>query len=56
MNVDVIETYPDIYTGAQDRSLTNPLFNDHKLKLGTFCTNLSGGCTLSTADGVFELD
>ena len=25
------------------RRATNPLFNDRKLKLGTFCTNLSGG-------------
>jgi len=29
------------------RRATNPLFNDRKLKLGTFCTNLSGGCTMS---------
>src|ERR1700685_1178673 len=27
---------------------TNPLFNDRKLKLGTFCTNLNGGCAIST--------
>ena len=56
MNVDVTEINPEIYTSARDRRQTNPLFNDHKLKLGTFCTNLSGGCTISTADGVFELD
>jgi alkanesulfonate monooxygenase SsuD/methylene tetrahydromethanopterin reductase-like flavin-dependent oxidoreductase (luciferase family) len=31
---------------------TNPLFNDRALKLGTFCSNLSGGCTISTMDGV----
>lgn len=46
----------DLYTGAQDRHLTNPLFNDHKLGLGTFCTNLSGGCTISTAEGVYDLN
>ncbi len=38
------------------RSTTNPLFNNTKLKLGTFSTNLSGGCTISTADGVLKLD
>ena len=52
MNVDGAE----IYKGAEDRRLSNPLFNDHKLKLGTFCTNLSGGCTISTADGIFDLN
>ena len=35
---------------------TNPLFNDTKLKLGTFSSNLSGGCTISSVDGVFELN
>jgi dimethylsulfone monooxygenase len=30
------------------RRATNPLFNDRKLKLGTFCTNLNGGCAIST--------
>jgi hypothetical protein len=35
---------------------TNPLFNDRKLKLGTFCTNLSGGCTMSEADGMLDCD
>ncbi|MDB5533646.1 MAG: alkanesulfonate monooxygenase, partial [Hyphomicrobiales bacterium] len=25
----------------------HPLFNDRKLKLGTFSTNLSGGCAIS---------
>ena len=38
------------------RAATNPLFNGTKLKLGTFSTNLSGGCTISTVDGVLELD
>ena len=52
LNVDGTE----IYKGAEDRRLSNPLFNDHKLKLGTFCTNLSGGCTISTADGIFDLN
>jgi alkanesulfonate monooxygenase SsuD/methylene tetrahydromethanopterin reductase-like flavin-dependent oxidoreductase (luciferase family) len=34
------------------RRATNPLFNDRKLKLGTFCSNLSGGCTMSDIDGI----
>ena len=36
-------------------TITNPLFNETKLKLGTFSTNLSGGCTISSAEGVLEL-
>ena len=35
---------------------TNPLFNDRKMKLATFCTNLSGGCAITTIDGVLEAD
>ncbi len=38
------------------RGTTNPLFNDRKLKLGTFCTNLSGGCTISSMEGMLEAD
>ncbi len=40
----------------EQRAATNPLFNDRKLKLGTFCTNLSGGCTMSAADGMLDCD
>ena len=36
------------------RAATNPLFNDRKLKLGTFCTNLSHGCAISSLEGVLE--
>ena len=36
----------------QLREASNPLFNDRKLKLGTFCSNLSGGATMSSIDGV----
>jgi dimethylsulfone monooxygenase len=35
---------------------TNPLYNDRKMKLGTFCTNLSGGCAITTIEGVLEAD
>jgi dimethylsulfone monooxygenase len=33
---------------------SNPLFNDRKLKLGTFCSNLSGGATMSSIDGILQ--
>jgi FMNH2-dependent dimethyl sulfone monooxygenase len=32
----------------------HPLFNDRKLKFGTFSTNLSGGCAISTIDGTLN--
>ena len=35
---------------------TNPLFGPRKLKLGTFCTNVSGAATMSTMEGVYELN
>lgn len=38
------------------RETSNPLFNRRKLKLGTFCTNLSGGCAISSIEGVLEAD
>jgi FMNH2-dependent dimethyl sulfone monooxygenase len=38
----------------QLRETSNPLFNDRKLKLGTFCSNLSGGATMSSVDGVLK--
>jgi alkanesulfonate monooxygenase SsuD/methylene tetrahydromethanopterin reductase-like flavin-dependent oxidoreductase (luciferase family) len=34
----------------------NPLFNNRKLKLGTFSSNLSGGCAISTMDGILKAD
>ena len=38
----------------QLREASNPLFNNRKLKLGTFCSNLSGGCTMSSIDGILQ--
>ncbi|MDP4594312.1 MAG: LLM class flavin-dependent oxidoreductase, partial [Beijerinckiaceae bacterium] len=38
------------------RGSNNPLFNDRKLKLGTFSSNLSGGCAISKIDGVLQAD
>jgi len=34
----------------------NPLYGPRKLKLGTFSTNLSGGCAISTIDGTLKAD
>ena len=41
---------------ARTRRKTNPVFNDRKLKLGTFGTNLDRGCAISTIDGVLEIN
>src|SRR6202051_3618798 len=40
----------------EPRRKTNPLFNARKLKLGTFSSNLSGGCAITTIDGVLKAD
>jgi alkanesulfonate monooxygenase SsuD/methylene tetrahydromethanopterin reductase-like flavin-dependent oxidoreductase (luciferase family) len=40
---------------ADPRRATNPLFNDNRMKLGTFCTNCSGGTVASTAPGTLEI-
>ena len=34
----------------QLREASNPFFSDRKLRLGTFSTNLSGGCAISSID------
>ena len=39
----------------EDRQRTNPLFNDRKLKLGTFCSNLDYGCAISTIPGTLRI-
>ena len=41
-------------TDGDVRRGTNPLFNANKLKLGTFATNVSYGCAISTVDGSFQ--
>jgi alkanesulfonate monooxygenase SsuD/methylene tetrahydromethanopterin reductase-like flavin-dependent oxidoreductase (luciferase family) len=38
------------------RRSSNPLYNDRKLKLGTFGTNLDRGCAISTIDGTLEIN
>src|SRR6202451_1596495 len=45
-----------ITTAQEERRRTNPIFNDRKLKLGTFGTNLDRGCAISTIDGVLEIN
>jgi dimethylsulfone monooxygenase len=45
-----------ISRAEQLREASNPLFSDRKLKLGTFSSNLSGGCAISTIDGVLDAD
>ena len=40
----------------KDRTTTNPLFNNRKLKLGTFCSNLEGGAAVTTIDGTLKAD
>jgi FMNH2-dependent dimethyl sulfone monooxygenase len=37
-----------------DRREINPLYNQHRLKLGTFSSNLSGGCAITTIDRVLQ--
>ena len=41
-------------TPAADRRLTNPLFNDQKMKLGLFGTNCSNGLIMSHVDTTYE--
>lgn len=38
------------------RQIQHPVLNDRALKLGTFSSNLSGGCAISTVDGVLEAE
>ena len=38
----------------QLREARHPVFNERALRLGTFSSNLSGGCAISTIDGVLE--
>jgi alkanesulfonate monooxygenase SsuD/methylene tetrahydromethanopterin reductase-like flavin-dependent oxidoreductase (luciferase family) len=41
---------------AATRRKTNPLYNSRKLKLGTFSTNLEGGCAITSIDGTLKAD
>jgi alkanesulfonate monooxygenase SsuD/methylene tetrahydromethanopterin reductase-like flavin-dependent oxidoreductase (luciferase family) len=50
----VTVTTPGSTRADQLREVSHPVFNDRKLRLGTFSSNLSGGCAISTIDGVLE--
>ena len=41
-------------SAGDPRGATSPLFNDNKFKIGTFATNVSNGCAISTVDGTFQ--
>src|SRR5579864_7108276 len=40
----------------EPRRKINPLYNGRKLKLGTFSSNLSHGCAITTIDGTLKAD
>ena len=41
---------------AETRRKTNPLYNGRKLKLGTFSTNLEGGCAITSIEGTLKAE
>src|ERR1700691_1597871 len=41
---------------TETRRKTNPLYHNRKLKLGTFSTNLEGGCAITSIDGTLKAD
>lgn len=46
---------PTPSAAAKDRRRgTNPLWNDNKMKLGLFGSNLSNGCAMTLAPGALE--
>jgi len=47
---------PNTATLRQDRRSTNPVFNSHKLKLGTFQSNLDYGCLMSDVEGRLKIN
>ena len=40
----------------QLREIKHPVYSDRKLRLGTFSSNLSGGCAISTIPGTLEAE
>jgi alkanesulfonate monooxygenase SsuD/methylene tetrahydromethanopterin reductase-like flavin-dependent oxidoreductase (luciferase family) len=40
----------------RERYAANPLFNDRKLKLGSFGSNVKGGCAVTSGDGILGGD
>ncbi|GAA4937061.1 alkanesulfonate monooxygenase SsuD/methylene tetrahydromethanopterin reductase-like flavin-dependent oxidoreductase (luciferase family) [Actinomycetospora succinea] len=51
-----VGTRPETRRADQLREARHPVYVDRTLRLGTFSTNLSGGCAISTIDGVLEAD
>jgi len=46
---------PNTAIVREDRRLTNPAFNQRKLKLGTFQSNLDYGCLMSDIEGRLKI-
>jgi alkanesulfonate monooxygenase SsuD/methylene tetrahydromethanopterin reductase-like flavin-dependent oxidoreductase (luciferase family) len=46
---------PSTVKMREDRRLTNPAFNNRKLKLGTFQSNLDYGCLMSDVEGRLKI-
>lgn len=45
----------DLSTRADElRAACHPVYNDRKVRLGTFGTNVSGGCAMSSIEGTFD--
>lgn len=45
----------DLSTRADElRATRHPVYNDRKVRLGTFGTNVSGGCAMSSIEGTFD--
>jgi alkanesulfonate monooxygenase SsuD/methylene tetrahydromethanopterin reductase-like flavin-dependent oxidoreductase (luciferase family) len=40
----------------QDRTVTNPLYRSHRMKLGVMAFNCSNGSTITTAEGAWQLN
>lgn len=45
----------DVFTRADElRAARHPVYNDRKVRLGIFGTNVSGGCAMSSIEGTFD--
>jgi hypothetical protein len=51
--LEAAESAPRPSRPLVDRTLTNPMFNDQKMKLGLFGTNCSYGLTMSHAPSTY---
>ena len=46
---------PNTAATRDDRRVINPIFNQRKLKLGTFQSNLDYGCLMSDVEGRLQI-